>query len=244
MAKQGGMGDAFYVGGFDVSGDIGSLSRVGGGPALQDVTGIDKGGFERIGLLRDGSIEFAGFFNDSTGQLHKTLRGLPYADVSAMYLRGKAVGAEAACCVGKQADYQFTRGTDGSLTVTSTVQANGFGIEWGTQLTPGKRTDTAATNGTAVDTLAATSFGGQAYLQVLGFTGTSASIIIQDSADNVTFAAVTGFTFTTVTGVTSERLQLGATATLRRYLRVATTGTFSNLVFAVVCMDNLGPVVF
>ena len=58
MAKQGGMGDNCYVGGFDLSGDIGCLSRIGGGPALKEVTGINKSGIERIGVLRDGEISF------------------------------------------------------------------------------------------------------------------------------------------------------------------------------------------
>lgn len=146
--------------------------------------------------------------------------------------------------VAKQVDYNPTRGQDGSLTLAIAALSNGFGLEWGNQLTAGKRTDTASTNGVGIDTLAATSFGGQAYLQLFAFTGTSVVIKIQDSADNATFADVTGFAFTSATGVTTERLQLGATATLRRYLRVVSLGTFTNAQFSVVVMDNVGTVAF
>lgn len=245
MAKQAGMGDQLYVAGFNVSGDIGSLSRIGGGPALLDVTAIDKSAYERLGGIRDGSIEFNSYFNDSVGQEHLTFRGLPTADVLLMYLRGQALGSQAAILTGKQVNYDLTRGNDGGLTASIQAQANGFGLEWGTQLTPGQRTDTAATNGTGVDlTAVSTAFGLQAQLQLFAFTGTSVSIKIQDSADNATFADVTGLTFTTATARTTERIASSATQTIRRYLRVVTTGTFTNAVFAVVANRNETAVTF
>jgi hypothetical protein len=246
MAKQGGMGDNLYVDGFDFSGDIGSLSRIGGGPALLDVTGIDKSGMERLGGIRDGAIEFSSFFNDSVGMGHKVLRLLPTADTNVMYMRGTAIGSPAAFLVGKQVNYDPTRGADGSLTVATSAQANAFGLEWGVQLTAGKRTDTAATSpATGLDTTTvSTAFGLQAMLQVFSFTGTSCTVSIQDSADNSSFAAVTGLTFTAATGRTSERISTATTATIRRYLRVITTGTFSSCVFSVVANRNESAVVF
>lgn len=244
MAKQSGLGDNLYVGGFDVSGDVGSLQRIGGGQAVLDVTAINKSAYERLGGIRDGSIEFTGFFNDSTGQLHTTLKDLPTADVDVMYMRGTAIGSPAAVVRGKQITYDPTRGTDGSLTVTTQAQANGFGLEWGLQLTAGKSTISGAGNLASIDRAAATSFGGQAYLQVLGFTGTSATVAVQDSADNSSFSNVTGLVFTAATGVTTERLQLGPTATIRRYVRVNVSGTFSNLVYAVMLNANESATVF
>ena len=38
MAKQGGLGDRLFVGGYNLSGDIGSVQRIAGGPAALDVT--------------------------------------------------------------------------------------------------------------------------------------------------------------------------------------------------------------
>jgi hypothetical protein len=121
------------------------------------------------------------------------------------------------------------------------AQANGYGIEWGQQLTAGIRTDTAATNGTGIDTTASASFGGQAYLQAFSFTGTDVTVKIQDSADNATFADVTGMAFTQITaGPTSERIAIANTATIRRYVRAitVTTGGFSSLSFAVNFIKN------
>lgn len=241
MAKQSGLGDNFLVGGYNLSGDTASLDEIGGGPVLLEVTGIDKSAFERIGGLRDGRIEWTSHFNPDEGQQHEVLATLPVADRHLMYLRGTTLGSQAACMVGKQLNYDWTRADDGKITMKVRGESNGTGIEWGTQLTAGVRTDTAATDGTAIDTLASAAFGAQAYLQVTAFTGTDATITIEDSADNVTFAPVTGLEFTEVTAAPAvERIATANTATIRRYIRVATTTTagFTSLSFAVAINKN------
>lgn len=88
----------------------------------------------------------------------------------------------------------------------------------------------------------ATAFGWQAWLHVVAFTGTSAVVKLQDSADNTTFTDVTSGAFATVTTTTpqAQRIAVGGTAVLRRFVRVATTGTFSNLKFFVQYTQNLG----
>jgi len=235
MAKQGGMGDHFYVASNALGGDVGSLTNVHGGPNLQDVTDITQSAFSRIGLLRDGGLTGAIWFNPT--RAHLALRTLPTSDQIATYGVGQAVGNPAVSCVAKQINYDGTRGQDGSLTFAVEWQASaGTGLEWGFQATAGIRTDTTATNGASIDrtaTYASTAFGLSAYLHVFAFTGTSVTIKIQDSADNSSFADVAGAAFTLVTGATSERITIGTTATVRRYLRVITTGTFSNVQFVV-----------
>lgn len=241
MAKQSGLGDNFLVGGYNLSGDTASLDEIGGGPVLLEVTGIDKSAFERIGGLRDGRIEWTSHFNPAEGQQHEVLSTLPTADRHLMYLRGTSLGNQAACMVGKQLNYDWTRADDGKITMKVRAESNGTGIEWGTQLTAGVRTDTAATDGTAIDTLASAAFGAQAYLQVTEFTGTDATITIEDSADNVTFAPVTGLAFTEITaGPAVERIATANTATIRQYVRVstATTAGFTSLSFAVAINKN------
>lgn len=243
MAKQAGLGDALYVSGFNLSGDIGSLGRIGGGHAVLDVTGIDKSAFERIGGVRDGAIEYSGFFNPSANQLHARASLLPSADQVLTYCRGTLLGSPAASLVSKQLNYDGTRGQDGSLTFALAAQANAFGIEWGRQLTAGIRTDGGAVNGASIDTTASLSFGAQAYLQVFAFTGTDVTVKIQDSADNAAFADVAGLAFTQITSGTpkGERIAIVNTATVRQFLRVVTvtTGGFTNLQFAVNVVKNL-----
>lgn len=239
MAKQSGLGDGLLVGGYDLSGDTGAVDNVSGGPALLEMTGIDKYAFERQGGVRDGKIEWTGFFNDAAGQNHPVLSTLPRTDVAASYLRGRGIGSPVASAIAKQVGYDGTRGDDGSLTFKVEAQSNSYGVDWGVQLTAGLRTDTTATNGTSLDTTASLSFGGQAFLHVTALTGTNVVVKIQDSADNSSFSDVTGLTFTSVTAAhTAERLAVSNTSTIRRYVRVATTGTFTSATFVVGFTKN------
>jgi hypothetical protein len=241
MAKQGGMGDRFALGAYDLSGDIQALSRIGGGPAALDVTAINKSAFERLGGIRTGGMAFTSYFNPAAGAAHPRLGSLPVTDVIATYGRGSTIGAPAASQVSKQIGYDPTRGQDGSLTASVAAESNGFGIEWGSLLTAWPRADASATNGAGVDFLVPGSFGLQAYLHVFSFTGTSVTIKLQQSSDNGggdAFADVTGGGFTLVTGLTSERIATSGVQAVEQYLRVVTTGTFSAVSFVVMATVN------
>jgi hypothetical protein len=314
MSKQSGLGARFLVGGYDISGDVQALDSVGGSQALLDSTDITQSAHSRIPGLRDGSMGFTVFMD--TANAHPVLSSLPVADTLMSFLAPPlAVGNAAACLVAKQVNYDPARGNDGALLMKVEGQGNGFGLEWGVQLTPGLRTDATATNGTALDggagfttpavaasttpvtntsplpatvvitggTVSAvtvngvsagsgdgtytvppgqaiavtysaaptwtwtlqTVHGAQAYLQATGFTGTSVTVAVQDSADNSTWTAVTGLAFTAVTAAPAwQRLAIASGATLRRYVRAVTTGTFSSATFAVVLDRNLAATAF
>jgi hypothetical protein len=241
MTKSGGLGDNFYSGGYDVSGDIGSVDKIQGGTKPIDVTAINKSAFERIGGVRDGSMSWKAFFNITAGQAHPVLSALPTADVVATYCRGTTLGSPCASLVAKQLNYDGNRAQSGEFTFSVDAEASAYGLEWGVLLTAGLRTDTAATNGTGVDTTALASFGAQAYLQVTAFTGTDVTVKIQDSADNVAFADVTGLSFTAVTAAPfTQRLATSNTATIRRYVRAVTTTSagVTSVTFAVHLTKN------
>lgn len=241
MAKTSGLGDQFLFGGYDLSGEVNALSKIDCPQGTFDVTPISKNAHVRIGGQRDGGIDFTVLFDPAVGHSHPVLATLPRTDVVCAYLRGGILGNPAACMVAKQVDYNPTRANDGMLSSTVASVANGYGLEWGVQLTAGQRTDTAATNGTAVDNTAATSFGFQAYLQVTAFTGTDVTVKLQDSADNVTFADVAGGAFTQTTAAhTGQRIATANTATIRRYVRATTvtTGGFTSATFNVVLVVN------
>lgn len=256
MTKQSGLGDNFYVDGLNISGDTQSISKLGGGPAVLEFTGIDKSAFERKGGLRDGGMDFVTYFNPGplafasplvdTGS-HALLRQMPLTDRIVTFFHMQST--DAASLVAKQGTYDGTRAADGALTIAVSAMANGFGLEWGDQLTPGPLTQSGAGNGTPLDSGAATTnFGAQAYLQVFNFVGTSAVVKIQSSSDNAVgdpYADVAGLTFSTVTAApVAERIQTGRTAAIERWLRVATTGTFSALTFAVMVVRNVTAVDF
>lgn len=243
MAKQAGPGDRLFVAGYDLSGDIGSLGRIGGGLAgTQDVTGINKEAMERVGLARDGSLEYVAFWNVAIDRAHKRLSLLPASDQILTYCRGTALGSPAASLVGKQINYDPSRAADGSLTIAVQALANAYGIDWGRQMTAGIRTDTGATNGSSVDFgIGSTVFGLQAFLHVTAFTGTSVTIKLQESSDNGVGDAwtdVVGGAFAAATGVTSQRIATTSGQTVERYLRVVTSGTFSSASFLVTVTRN------
>lgn len=241
MAKVSGIGDNCYVGGYDLSGDIGALSKISGSIAVLDVTPINSSGVQRIGGIRNGDFGYSAFFNPTAGQEHTVLSALPTADQQIMYCRGTTLGNPSACMIGKQIGYNPTRAANGALTFAVEAQSNGYGLEWGRLLTAGLRTDTAATNGTGIDGTASTAFGAQAYLQVTAFTGTDATVKIQDSADNSSFTDVSGFAFTATTAAhTTQRIATSNTATIRRYLRAVTTtsGGFTSVTFSVMVCRN------
>lgn len=246
MSKQSGLGDNLLIGGYELSNDIGSLSRISGSHAVQDVTGIDKSAVERITLVRDGEISYSAYYNPSADRAHDRLSLLPTADAITTYLRGTALGGEAAALVGKQINYDGTRAADGSYLFQVQALANAYGLEWGTQLTAGLVAHTTdGDDGTGVDFAAGQSFGLQAYLQVTEFTGTNATISIQDSDDNGVDPWTNVASFTVVTGAhTSERIQTSRTEAIKRYVRVSSTGTFTTMTLQVMVNVNKTAVEF
>lgn len=243
MAKASGLGQRLYVTGVDLSGDTGSFDGISTPTNMLDVTDITQGAHARLGGERDGSLSWTSFFDPALAAAHAVLSTLPTTDVPLMMLaEPPALGSAALCMVAKQIGYDPTRPTDASLTFKLDAQANGFGGEWAKMLTAGIRTDTAATNGTAVDTTASAAFGLQAYLQVFGFTGTDATVKLQDSADNVTFTDLASAAFTQITASTpqGQRIAIANNATVRRYVRASTitTGGFTSLPFAVAFIKN------
>jgi hypothetical protein len=308
MAKQSGLGDNFYIGGFDLSGDIASLDSISGAIAVLEATSIKQSAEARLFGLRSGTMKFTSLFEDATtvtnplvpgstvpyvstynfavlvtitgtvtnvsingvtagtaagtyllpasasiamtyssaptwnwiavGAMHNALAPLPRGNTVCMYARGTAVGNPAACMTGVQLNYDGTRDTNGNLTFQVEVDASGFGYEWGTLLTSGIRTDTAATVGGAVDQGAATNFGAQAYLEILDFVGTSVDITI-------THATTSGGTYSTLmdfgsqTAIGGFRQSVSNTTTVDEFLKVVTTGTFTYCSFVVAMNRNL-----
>jgi hypothetical protein len=312
MAKQSGLGDNIYVGGYDLSGDVTSIDKISGPTALLEATTIKQLAESRLPGKRDGNMQFTTLF-DNTGttntpsvpattvvQLntntwpvfvtitggaltfvfvngvqvgttagtyvvpagqgisityssaptwawsgvlaeHNALSVLPRTDVVASYLRGNALGNPAACCNGVQLNYDGTRDNTGQLTMQTEIDADGFGVEWGYQLTAGLRADTAATVGAAYDDTSGsggTAFGAQAYLQLVALVGTNVDV-------SITHATTSGGSYTPLIDFGSKttrgsfRGSVSNITAVNEFLKVVTTGTFTYAQFAVVFVRNL-----
>src|SRR5262249_40516075 len=227
-----------------LSGDIGSLSKITTGLNPLPATGISSFAVERLPGERNGEIDFTAWFNPSANQAHSVLKLLPAGDIQVGYFRGTVLGNSGAGCVVNKIDYKGKRGADGSLSFDTNALSNGFGLEWGRQLTAGIRTDTTATNGTGIQSgsAASTAFGFQAYLWVFAFTGTSATIKIQDSPDNSVYTDLANGSFGTFTTGGVSRVAGTSAQTVNQWARIITTGTFSNAQFAALFMRNYATV--
>lgn len=251
MAKETGLGAAFFYDGFDLSGDSGSIDTISKGLDTIEATGIDKFATERLTGQLDGEISWTSFFNPTNA--HLALRNPPRTDKIGMYLhKATVLGTPAAALVAKQIDYAGKRGNKGEFNFNVQTLANAWWLDWGYSLTSGaagKQTFGGASNGTGVDMIAALdpaavfNFGAQFYLEVFAFTGTSATITIQGSTDNGAgdaYSNITGGGFTVVSSAPqSQRIQTARNQAMERWARVAVTGTFSNLVIAVSAVYNI-----
>lgn len=246
MAKSDGMGMKLYVDGYDISGDHQSFV-MRGGPAVIETTGVDVEAYERIGGRRDGAIDAVTYFNPETiggggaaDRSHLVYRALPLTDRMVTVLHPDS--GEAWNLVAKQGGYDPTVAADGAITCQVNSQSDGYGLEVGKLITGAKQTLTGAGSVSGVDFGAGASFGAQFHLQVFAFTGTSATIKIQQSSDNAVgdaYADVTGGAFTVVTARTTQRLETVRSQAVEQWLRATVTGTFTNLVFAVTGEINL-----
>lgn len=244
MSKESGLGANFYLDGVDLSGDTNQLTKISRSLAALDFTGIDKFAFERLPGKLDGGIDWESFFNPTNA--HPVLSTLTRNDRIVSYVhKASVLGTPVANLVAKQMSYDPTRPADGRVTAKVSTLANAYWLDWSRSCTIGKQTLAVAGNTTGVDFQiqgAPASFGAQFYLHVFAFTGTSATLTMQGSSDNAVgdpYAAITGGAFTVVnTSPQSQRIQTARNQAMERYVRVAITGTFTNLVFAVSATLN------
>src|SRR5712671_67255 len=130
MVKESALGDALYVAQYDLSGDIGQVNNVNNPRSLLSVDSIQDLAESRTPGRKDGSIGFTSYWNIVAGQAHPVLSALPTTDRIVSYFHGSTVGGAAASMTAKLIDYAPSFGADGSLVVTNSAVANGFGLEW------------------------------------------------------------------------------------------------------------------
>jgi len=239
--KESGLGNALYVGGYDMSGETKSWA-LSGGPALIDTTGLRSLAFERLGGQLSGMAKYVTHF-DPLAAVHTHFSTLPRGDEIGMLAHRETLGAPAANWVARQLNYDPTRDANGAVTFSLDSTSDNSGIDWGVLGTAGKRVDTTATNGAGIDhgIIPPGSFGLQAYLQVFAFTGTSITVKLQGSSDDGAgdaYADIVGGGFVAATAIGAQKIETSRTLAVERYFRVVTTGTFSSCTFAVAVVIN------
>jgi hypothetical protein len=231
MAKQTGLADAFYIDGHDLSGNITSLDTVSTRKAVIETPTIGKSGMERLAGLGDGEISFTSWFDDGTNLLHDAVSGLPTTDVTAIYCRGTAADSPTAMLVAKQINYDYTRGQDKSLTANVQCLGNGNILEWGI-LFAAEATQSSAGSTSSKDDSASSANGLAAVLHIIDINSGTPTFKIEDSPNNSDWTDLVSFS-AVANGNEPSAERVTVTGTVNRYLRVTSTGTFSNAKFIV-----------
>jgi hypothetical protein len=155
VGKQSGLGDNFFLQGVDCTFDIASIDTLSTPLSLIEGTSIKQFAEARIAGKRDmASFAFSAFADVNAGVpsvAMAAMESLPRTDVLGSYFHGSAIGNIAFSSIGKQLNWDPTIDTSGSILFKAELQGNAFGGDWGEQVTPGIRTDTAATNGASID---------------------------------------------------------------------------------------------
>ena len=137
MAKQTGLGDYVAIddsGGTvrDISNDISDYG-INIAQELITTTGLDKSAQERITGMSDGDVTINGFFNATSNKSHdvfKTRTGTRTVDIR---IGGNTSSNPKVAMEMQIASYALTRGTDGSLTWSVTLNlADGTVPTWST----------------------------------------------------------------------------------------------------------------
>lgn len=239
--KSSGLGAALWVAGYDLGASTNSLSRISGGNTPIPMTDITQSAMAREGGQRTGGMDIVSYWNPDALGSHDAYKTMPRDDEVATYAAyTPAIGTPSASCIGKQLNYDGNRAQDGGFLLNVTVESNGYGLQWGYLATAGMRTDASATAAAAVTAFDQGSaspgaFGLVMYVHLKSLGSGDVTIKLQESSDNGAdaYADVTGATTAALSSApTAVRVATGSIA-VERYLKVVTTGTFTNAVFAV-----------
>lgn len=100
---------------------------------VQDATGLDQSGFERLLLLADLSGTMSGVFDDATNNVHDVLKSVPTASAGREFLytvSGQILGVTGLPTI-HVTDYQLSRAQSGEFTWSAPfVLANGVVPAW------------------------------------------------------------------------------------------------------------------
>jgi hypothetical protein len=232
MAKQTGLTDNFFIDGHDLSGNVTSVDTIAGRKATIDTPVLDKAGMDRLAGHGDAEISFTSWFDDGTNLEHTALSGLPTTDVVVLYTRGVASDAPAAGLVAKQLNYDGSKGQDKALTLSVQALSNAVPLEWGVLLSAGAITQSSAGSESSKDDSSSTSNGIAAYLQMIDINSGAPTIKIEHSSNNSSWSDLIAFTAVS-DGAEPTAERKTASGTVNRYLRITSTGTFSNAKFVV-----------
>jgi hypothetical protein len=215
-----------YFNNFSFSRDMNAISTT--------MFGDDNESF--IEGISTANLDISGLFDGTTDAVDEELTNA-FATTSAtpltVFQNGTTAGEPCVVLNSKIQNYTIDSSVSEAVGVSSTFTGDNFGR--GLSLYALTNTSATATT-TAVDFGSSTTFGGQAFLHCTADSSANIAVKLQSSADNSSFADVTGGGFTAITGTTSERI--APTGTINRYVRLVITVTGGAATFQVSFSPN------
>lgn len=175
--------------------------------------------------LEDGTLSASGMFDGAAGAVDQILTASIGSDTNApvsFFPALSTIGNRVALLQAKTTGYSVSSPVGDVVSVSYDAQADG-GIEYGVSLAA-LASISATTSSTSVDNAASTANGGLAQLHVsVNTRSANATIKVQHSSDNSTWADLASFTVVGTAVTTSERVAVAAGTTVNRYLRAQNT---------------------
>jgi hypothetical protein len=234
MAATHGKDVDIYIGGYDLTGYFNDMSITRDADTAETTTFGSTSKSYVVGL-KDGSYSFAGIWDGTANAVDDRLAATFGVEgtVVTTYPGGDTQENPAYVAAGIQTSYEVGASIGDAVTVSAEVQASG-GLFRGLAIHAKAAETATGDDATSADFGAAStsSTGFVANLHGFAFSGTSCTVKLIDSADDATFADVTGGGFTAISGVTSQQLTHASTS-VRRYVKTNRAGVFTSCTYAV-----------
>lgn len=174
--------------------------------------------------MKDATVAFEGLWDGLTDAVDEVLSaavGSTTDKVITVGSEGAAIGRRAKLINSIESSYEIKSAVADMVTISAEVQASGTkgGLDGGVLLAA-QQTVSSVTANTSVDNAASSANGGVAHLHVTSNSRNGAATIkVQHSANNSTWADLVVFTATTSSTTTSQRVEVAAGTTVNRYIR-------------------------
>jgi hypothetical protein len=237
MAKYHGKDTRLYIGGYDISSMMVSISPNREVDMVAYAVADGVAGYHQMPGLGKDSMSLDGIFDDNYQSVLNNLRTAS-TGYQIVIPFGSTIGDLAlACDEVRLAKYNFKSIVTDVNRVTAELVAEDLPWDECELLYP-KTQVTSDDNGTGLNHGSTSAYGLVAYLQVFECGADDDLVVKVQSDDNADFSSPTDvITFTTANGITTERKT--ASGTIEQYLRVSWSGTPAyQCTFAVVIKRN------
>lgn len=230
MAFVAGQRTRVYVGQYDLSAYLNNVTATRNADNV-DVTCFGNDDRDFLQAMRSSTVTASGFVDPATGASEPVIASI-LASASntpvSIYWDADAISSPGICGATLSSSYENTAAVDGIQAIATNLTFTGMVARAISLHALGA--ETAIGSYTANNNGASSSNGAVANLHVTaaGSSGTG-TVVIQDSADNITFATI--ITFTNFTAATSETKEY--TGTVRQYVRANLTSARNTQTFNV-----------